>query len=481
MMISRALEGVGLRSRLDGQPLTTNQKIFRAIVVVGGFSLFARLASTAKELVVAQSFGRGDALDAFLIALLLPTTITGMVAGSLSAAFIPTYIHVRENQGHEAAQRLFSNIQVASLMVLAILALLMAGGAPYYLPLLASGFSASKLLLTRRLLFVILPIVVFNWAITIWGSVLQSNEKFALAALTPVITPLVSLTMLFAFRNSWGIFALATGTVAGTVLEMILLGRAVRSRGISLRLRWYGVSPEFRRVFQQYLPMFSGTLVLSTSPIIDQSMAAMLTAGSVAALSYGNKIASVMTSLGMAAVSTAVLPYFSTMIAKKDWNGCRRTLKVYSILILSATVPLMLVMIAFSRPLVRILYQRGAFTAADTALVSNVQICFALLLPFAVWSMLYVRLLSSLNRSDVLAWSSLISACLNVVLNIVFMKKLGVAGIGLSTSVVGMIACTFLGIWALRSLRQQQAAATLSFASGMEAVACDTMRKTHGI
>src|SRR5207245_8787477 len=94
---------------------------------------------------------------------------------------------------------------------------------PYYLPLLGSGFTGAKLLLTRRLLYIVLPIVVLNGAITIWSSVLNAGEKFALPALTPVLTPLVALLILFLRGGTWGIFALATCTVAGTVLEASLL------------------------------------------------------------------------------------------------------------------------------------------------------------------------------------------------------------------------------------------------------------------
>jgi putative peptidoglycan lipid II flippase len=458
MIVSKALESIGLRRASPERPLTANWKIFRAVVVVGTCSVIARLAATAKELGVAGWFGRGDALDALLIAMILPATITGLVAGSFNSALIPPYIQTRENHGHEAAQRLFSSVQVVSLLLLIGASILLAVAAPYYLPLLGSGFSVAKLLLTRQLFYIVLPIVVLNGAITIWSSVLNAGEKFALPALTPALTPLVTLLILFLLGRTWGIFALATGTVAGTVLEASLLLQVMRSHGLRLRLRWYGLSPELRLVFRQYAQMVTGTLVLTVSLIIDQSMAAMLKSGSVAALSYGYKIVGVIVALTSAALSTAVLPYFSKMIARKDWNGCRRTLKVYSLLVLSATIPLTLGLIAGSRPLVRLLYQRGAFTETDTVAVSAVQIFFALLIPFAAWGTLFVRFLSSLYRSDLLAYGAVISICLNVFLNIVFMRRFGVAGIALSTSVVCLFSFLFLGFWTFELLHREERA-----------------------
>ncbi|HEY6351154.1 MAG TPA: lipid II flippase MurJ [Candidatus Angelobacter sp.] len=462
MIFSRALQAVGLKPVSPDRPLTTNWKIFRAIVVVGFCTALAKLAATAKELAVADWFGRGDALDAFLIAMLLPTTVVSLLAGAFSGSVIPSFIRIREEKGQDAAQQLFSSIQIVGLVLLLVVSILLAVVAPFYLPLLGSGFSAAKLLLTRQLLYALLPFVVLNGAIAIWSSVLNAGERFALPALTPTVTPLVAVVTLLLCGRTWGIFALAAGTVAGTVLEASLLGRAVRVHGFSLKFRWYGFSPELRMVMWQYLPMVLATLVTGISPIIDQSMAAMLKGGSVAALNYGNKIINVVTSLSSAALYSAVLPYFSQMVARKDWSSCRRTLKVYSFLVLAATIPMTAILILVSRPLVQLLYQRGAFTPADTAVVSEVQVFFSLMIPAYTWAVLFVRLISSLHRNDVLVYATIMSATLNVVLNIVCMRRWGVAGIALSTSLVYTISCTFLAFSALRLLHREESAGRVS-------------------
>jgi putative peptidoglycan lipid II flippase len=459
MIVSKVLERIGFVPASAKRPLTANWKIFRAVVIVGTCSVVAKLAATAKELVVASWFGRGDALDAFLIAMLVPAAVVGILVGSLNSALVPAYIQVRENRGQEAAQQLFSSIQVVSLLLLTLASILMIAGAPYYLPLLGSGFSASKLLLTVRLFYVLVPFVFLGGAIPVWSAVLNAGERFALPALTPVVTPLVAVLALIFLGRTWGIFTLATGTVAGTALEACCLGWALRLHGLRLKLRWYGMTPELRLVFRQYTPALAGALILGASAIIDQSMAAMLKGGSVAALSYGYKVVGTITVLTSAALSTAVLPYFSQMVARKDWGGCRRTLTVYTYLVLLATVPVTVGLIVWSKPLVRLLYQRGAFTATDTAVVSAVQISFALLVPLATWGMLFVRFLSSLHRNDVLAYGTGMNICLNVVLNVLLMRWLGVAGIALSTSVVYVISCTFLGICTFILLRRKEAEA----------------------
>jgi putative peptidoglycan lipid II flippase len=441
--------------------MTTNWKIFRAVMIIGVCSIVVKLVSTAKEVSLASWFGRGDALDAFLVAMILPASVASLVAGAVSVSVIPVFIRSRENQGDESSQQLFSSVQVASLLVFLVVSVLMAIGAPYYLPILGAGFTPAKLLLTRRLLYLLLPFPVLNGTITIWSSILNSGEKFALPAITPIMTPLVIVGALLLFGHSKGIFALAFATVIGSVCEAVLLGLSLRAHGFQLRLRWYGLSPEFRRVFWQSFPILAGSIVMGTSPIIDQSMAAMLSPGSVAALSYGYKVIGVIVAVTAAGLGNAVLAYLSKMAANSDWWGCRRTLKVYSLLILAVTVPITLSLIAGTRPLVRLLYQRGAFTPTDTAVVSSVQLFYAFLIPLSTLSMLYVRFLSAMHRNDLLAYSAVMNVCLDVFFNILLMRKMGVAGIALSTSLVNVVACAFVGFCAYKLLRKQEIAQDL--------------------
>jgi putative peptidoglycan lipid II flippase len=423
---------------------SASRKILRATAILTPLSGLVLAVSTAKELVVAKYFGRSDALDAFLIAFLLPSFVVNIVAGSFNAAVIPTFIEVREAEGREAAQRLFSGAMVWSLGLLAVVALLLAALAPYYLPLLGSGFSAAKLLLTRRVLYLLLPLVVLSALTVNWTAVLNAGERFALPALLPILTPLAAMGFLLALGGVWGIYALAAGTVIGTALQAAGLAWSARSHGVRLVPRWHGMDPRLRQVIGQYAPMVAGTLLMGTTDVVDQSMAAMLPPGSVAALSYARKIVSVLIVVGAIPLSTASLPYFSQMVAHRDWDSCRRTLATYARLILLVTLPVTAALVFFAPPLVRVLFERGAFTAHDTAVVSRVEAWLALQIPFYVLGNMGVRLVSALKRNGVLMTIAAVNTVLNAVLNLVLMRHYGVAGIALSTSIVYLVSCVLI-------------------------------------
>ncbi len=431
-----------------------NKKIFAAALTVGLGTGLVKIAAVGKELVVAWSFGTGDAVDAFLIALIVPFFIINVVASSFDAALIPTYIRVRETDGTASAQKLFSNVTIWSLGLLGSTTILMVVTAPLYLPLIASGFSTQKLELTYKLLYALAPVVLLNSITTIWSAVLNAIERFALAAIVPILTPAITILLLLIFHD-WGIFALAGGLAGGAFLELILLGFALNRQGISLLPKWHGFDNHLRQVTSQYVPMIAGSCLINTTGLIDQSMAAMLSPGSVAALNYGNRIIAFVLGLTTTALSTAVIPYFSKMVANSNWQDINHTLKRYLYLIIICTVPLTICLYFFSEHITQIIFQRGEFGFQDTIVVSDIQKFYALQIPFYIANILVVRMISALQANQILMWVSAVNLSANIVFNLVLSKFLGISGIALSTS--GMyIVCLCMTYFSLLYLLKKR-------------------------
>lgn len=431
---------------------SVNRKIFGAAVTIAILTLLVKVVAVAKELVIAWRFGIGDAVDAFLIALLVPAFVINVVAGSFNAALVPTYIQVREKQGVKAAHRLFSGTMVWGLILLGITTIVMVLAAPLYLPWIAAGFNPEKLNLTFQLLCTIAPVVILSGVVVVWGSILNAGERFALAAFAPITTP--SMTILFLLIKPWGIFALAAGLVGGTVLEMLLLGVALYRQGISLLPKWYGIDTSLRQVAHQYTPAAIGAFLMCSTVLVDQSMAAMLAPGSVAALNYGNRVIAFPITLATTALSTAVIPYFSKMVADNDWVGINRTLKQYMILIFAATVPLTGIFMGFSERIIQLLFERGSFTASDTSVVAQIQALYALQIPFYIANIFVVKLITSMRLNHLLMWVSLFNLLFNITFNYVFMQWIGIYGIALSTSCVYVFSFLYLFFFTKKNLNR---------------------------
>jgi putative peptidoglycan lipid II flippase len=430
---------------------STNRKIFGAAIMVALVTALVKVATVTKEVIVAWKFGTADALDAFIIAFVVPSFIINVIAGSFNAALIPTYIKVREQEGRNAAQKLFSGATVWSIGLLIIATVLLLIAAPHYLPIIAKGFSREKLDITFKLLYILAPAIILSGVTTLWCAVLNAGERFALTAISPIITPVISILFLL-LANDWGVFALATGLVCGVLLEMISVGIGLHLQGISLLPRWYGFDTHLRQVVSQYTPVIAGACLISSAGLVDDSMAAMLLPGSVAALNYGNRITVLPINLAIVALRTVVTPYFSKMIAHEDWVGIHHTLKRYIKLIFIATIPLSILLIIFSEFIVRIFLQRGSFTSHDTYLVAQIQTCYALQIPFYIANILVVILVNSLKFNYILIRVSALNLLINIVFNYLFIQWMGVKGIALSTSCVYMFCFSYLFVFVNKKL-----------------------------
>jgi putative peptidoglycan lipid II flippase len=252
--------------------------------------------------------------------------------------------------------------------------------------------------------------------------------------------------------------ALSLGTLLGTVVQLAcfpfewaqLLGRRGHERVEAGALR---------HLLGQYLPVVASGVLMSAAPLIDQAMAATLVDGSISTLSYCQKLPALILMVSALALSTAVLPHLSEMVATGDWAGVRDTVRVVRRLLVIMFVPLTIALIAASRPIVSVVFERGAFTAADVASVSLVQAALLLQIPFFLVGTLYVRLISALGRNSILLWGTVISLSVKVGCNLLFIRWLGVTGIALSTSIVYVVACVYLTLQARRAAAQLIAAA----------------------
>ena len=436
---------------------SVNGRIFTAAVIIAALASVVKVVSLAKEMLIARIFGAGDALDAFYVAILLPSFLSSIIVNSFGSAFVPTCIQVRETEGDLAAQRLFSTVAALNLAALLGLTVFLAVTAQWLLPIIGSGFGPEKLALTRTLFFISLGLLLLTGLSMLWRAMLNARECFALSALAPIMYPVIVLIAIVASSGSRRIYALALGSVLGTLGELAMAGYGLWRRGIPIIPRWYGLTGPVRQVLRQAAPAVAGALLVGSNTLVDQSMAAMLGSGSVAALNYANKLISLLLSIGVSSLATAVLPSFSRLSANQDWAGLRRVLNTYTRLVALVTVPLTVALIIFSEPLIATFFQGGAFSRQDAHLVARVQSLLFLQLPFYAIGMLYVAAINSLRRNQILIWGTTISISVNVLLNFLFMRIFGLPGIALSTSCVLLVAFLYLRFMLMLTLKEHEA------------------------
>jgi putative peptidoglycan lipid II flippase len=447
--------------------ISVNRGIWNAATAVTVASLLVKLVATVKEFTVAGVYGRSDAMDAFLAAALVPGLLINLISESMNQALVPTLVRVREKQGRESAQQLFSSSMFWTVGMLVAASVVMGLLARTFFPVIGSRFAAEKLDLSVRLFYWMLPTVVLTGIASNCTAVLNTRGSFALPALATIATPAAIMICAPLLVGHMGIWALVCATLIGALVHAGWVASMLQSHEYHFRMRWFGLSEPMREIAHQYGPVLLSSVVASSGLLIDQSMAAMLPAGSVSALAYAGRFVSVVLTLLAGAVSTAVVPYFSEMIGERDWRGCSDTLRTWARITLLVSTPIAMVLIVGAHFLIQTTFQHGAFGVADSAAVTPVLAMYALQIPFFVCSRVFYRFLVAMRRTDLIFYCGLLNLGLDVVLNLVLMRWLGLAGIALATSLWTVSTLIVLWYWSGRVLRSATRSSNLSGGGGI--------------
>jgi putative peptidoglycan lipid II flippase len=434
-----------------------NWQIFHASALIAVCTIGVKLVGLVKEQATAAAFGTQTELNIFILACAVPLFLVTVIASSFNAAFVPTYVKVRENKGESAAQELLSQMATFIFLLLGAVAIFSYAASDLYLPFLTANYSQEEAWFADKVLLIIVPGVVASGFSTLWRSVLNSQKRFVFATLATAITPLAIFVAIYFGAQLYGVVSIAWGTTLGMMLQASLMAFLLVKKGISLKFRklsWN--NPDFKLVVGQSFTVIGSSLILSSSIIVDQIMTARLAPTGVAALAYASRLISFPINIATTALGTAVVPYFAAMAARRDYRAMRHTLNRYLVAIFLVMALAILTIMLFSTDIVSLIYQRGSFTTEDTTIVATILICFALQLPFYTGAVLISRMISSLNQNWIMIYGNVISVILNISFNYLFALKLGVAGIALSTSCVYLVSFMFLFFFLKNYLSRQE-------------------------
>ncbi|MGD9722426.1 MAG: murein biosynthesis integral membrane protein MurJ [Pirellulales bacterium] len=418
----------------EASPWQLHGRVLANAAMLGVATLLVKLLALAKDWLVARNLGAGDELDAYLIAFLIPSYGAAVLGHSFALAFIPTYIQARRRDAAAVARQLTGAVLAAGTVLLLLVAVALALAAPLLLPLIGSGFGPAKLALAQALLYVMLGVLVLSGLSSIAAAVLNAHERYVATSLAPAAVPVAMIVAFASLGERYGINSLAGGTLAGFALELVLLTAAAWRVDLLPWPRFRNANGALGQIARRYWPVVVSTLLLSSGAMVDQAMAAGLAGGNVSVLNFGGKIVALILSLVAVSLSNVLLPRFSHQLAAGRWGELERTFWTYARAVFIGSLPVVALLVLVSEPLIRLLFERGAFTPETTAAVSRVQVYLALQIPFYVLAMIGARLLAALDANQAVLRIGALNLAINVAGNYLLMQWFGVDGIAMATS-----------------------------------------------
>jgi len=421
---------------MSGNVIARRMAISALVVVVA--ATVGRLFGLGKEMLVAYFFGTRATLDAFLAALAVPTLLSCIVGAAMRHATIPVLSRALAEGGDERSGTLMGSLAVAIAVGVGALSFVLFIAARPIMTLVGYGFTAPEVALSARLLRILSPLLVLQALIILLTCGLQARQRFALAAAAPMI-PTFAIVAALMFLPHERVVALAWGTMLGTVGCLFVLALPFLGAGGvgSWKIDWR--DPLVRRTGGFVLPLLLGVGLSNADILIDRFMASFLAVGSISALSYAERIMAAPKAIFVVAISTVAFPFLSRQVAEgrtdEFVDSYGKSLRMAGFLLLPMTVGILVL----ADPLVRLLFQRGAFdVAAGTSTGSALQAYSPGLFFLAAY---YVTLsaCSALGKMWTVLWLGLLRFASNVVLNYVLMQFWGHTGIALATSASALL------------------------------------------
>ena len=415
-------------------------RLLRTFATVGSLTMVSRVLGFARDVLVASAVGAGAGADAFFVAFKIPNMFRRLFAeGAFSAAFVPIFAGKLEADGTASARR-FAEDALAVLLAGLLAALLAAEIAmPWIIRAIAPGFAATpeRFQLTVELTRVTLPYLVFISLASLAGGVLNSLGRFAAAAATPILLNLclIGAVAWLAPLLSSAPRALAWGVAAAGVGQAVWLLVALARVGVDLRLTRPRLTSDVRLLLRRIVPLAFGVGIYQINLLIDMAIASLLPAGAISYLFFADRITQLPLGVIGVAAGTALLPLLARQLRAGDAQGAHASQNRTIEFTLFFTLPSAAALAVLALPIVRVLFERGAFGAAETAATAGALAAYAWGIPAYV--MVKVLAPAFFARGDTATPVKAAAAAMavNLALNLVLMGPLQHVGIAVATAI----------------------------------------------
>jgi putative peptidoglycan lipid II flippase len=416
----------------------------------------SRFLGLVREIVAAALFGATNEKAAYVIGYYLPFFIQRLLlGGTLSIVFIPTISRYLSRGDTEDVKQVTRNL--FTVVVLAGAGMVVVGElvAPLFVPLAAPGFGSTPGLLSLAILLTrIIFVAMFFLALSVFATgYLQAHHHFTVPALAPLLFNGVIIAGTLILGPRVGIAGLALSWVLGTAAQFVIQLPTARRFGLQLRPSLNLRHPAVREIGRLAIPAMLGLAVIEINAYVDRFFASFLPTApgvnAVAVLDYAYEVIQAPTGIFAISIATAVFP----SLARHAAAGAREDLRAMASVGLRTTVftilPVAAFLLALRGPVIRVLFERGQFTTAATGAVAGVLAAFAVGLPAFAAYYVVTRTYYALQDMATPVRIGLGMILLNAALDYLLMRLLGVAGLALSTSIVGYMNVGAL-LWFLR-------------------------------
>ena len=410
-------------------------------------AIISKIVGFVRELILSYFYGASNISDAYLISLTIPNVIFSLVGTSLYTGYVPIYSQIKQDHGKKKADRFTNNLTNAVLIICTIIAIFGFTFTELLVKLFASGFTGDTLELAVRFTKFTIWGIYFTALVYIYGGFIRLQGNYVVPEL-PVFFHNAIIISSILLSVQLGMITLPIGALIALTSQFIVLYPSARKNGLRYR-PMLDIRDENIKNDDNGIASYRRGSVDQINVLIDRTLASNIAVGGISALNYASRLNGSIFAIFVNSISTVIYPIISKRAAENDIDGLKDSVRESINMISLLLIPASLGTALYAKPIVIMLFGRGAFDSQAIEMTSAAFLCYS----FGTYAFGLRNILSkafySIKDTRTPMINATISVLLNIVLNIVLSRYIGIGGLALGTSISAII-CVILLIFSLR-------------------------------
>lgn len=407
--------------------------------------LVSKLIGMSRDVILANYFGTSNVSDAYLIASSVPVLLFYFIGHSLSTAYIPMFNKVKHEKGILQSLKFTDNLLTISILLSTVIVIILLFFPLLVVKLFAVGFDSNTTQIAARLIRISAPSIYLMTMVNIYGGFLQANRNFlAPAAISLPRNIVIVVSVILA--ASLGYNVLGWGLLVSYVFEFAFLLPFVLKNKYRYKPFIDFKDEYIKRTLYVVAPILLGMCVGQVNKIIDRSMASTIIVGGISALNYASIINNAVQEILVTGIITILFASCAELVAKGEHDKVKVKLLSTTNSLIFVLLPAIFGVILLAESIVKLILCRGEFNQHSLQMTVGALQCYSCGLLFLALRDTLVKVFYAYKETKITTTVSICAILINIGLNIILGRLIGINGLAISTSISAMFNCIILAI-----------------------------------
>jgi len=428
--------------------------------VITIITLISRPLGYVREAIQAYLFGATLLVDAFVVAFNFPELIqTLFFSGATSAFLIPVCTkYMKNDKEYSDIYSTFINLTIIFTLFLSIIFFIFSN---QIIQLIAPGFSPESKNITGILFIIMIPVIALHAILSVIKAFLNAKEHFAGPEMSGILWNIIFILTAILLNKKLGIYSLAMGVTLGSISQIIVQFPYLKKFNIRYSIVLSLNHPSITEAKRLFTGALIATSIVPINSFVGRIIASYLPQGEVASLAYAFRIFILPFSLFAVPVYTVMFSKISKLYHEKDMEGIYSHIDSSFILLCITLIPSTILLCSTGDSIIKILYERGAFTSKETFMTNRALFGYGIGILFYALSLSLVRVFNALHNMKTPAVIGITSIVINAILASLLMKQFNNLGISLATSIVSLYNFSMLYIFLKKKIKYRMTRNTM--------------------